>query len=305
MTEETMTEGIADTEPTAPEGAEYWGEEPNTQEVEDPLASLEPLDANLVAPKEEQVTSEPKETDQQRYQYWQSRYDQKASEIDAMSKKLDEYEKIAPIAEYIQDNPDILKGVARSLSGDNPQVPSNEKSADLPKKPERPTKPMNYDPSEAYMDTESDSYKYRVAIDDYRDAMIDYQEKSDNYRIQQMEAREQQVLKQRQDMEAKKAQEDMVGQLVNEYGYSADKAQEFMQFYSSPESITLDNLVALDRFRNSPSQQEVETQQRVQAMQNQQKRMAIPTPTAIKSGETTPNLSDEDMFNLALMNNKR
>ena len=61
MTEETMTEGIAETEPTAPEGAEYWGEEPNTQEVEDPLASLEPLDANLVAPKEEQVTSEPKE----------------------------------------------------------------------------------------------------------------------------------------------------------------------------------------------------------------------------------------------------
>jgi len=78
-----------------------------------------------------------------------------------------------------------------------------------------------------------------------------------------------------------------------------------LNFYSSPDSITLDNLVQLDKFRNSPSQQEVAMKQKVQAMQNQAQRMKVPTPTAIQTGNPEPNFSDDDLFNLGLMSNKR
>ena len=45
--------------------------------------------------------------------------------------------------------------------------------------------------------------------------------------------------------------------------------------------------------------------QKVQAMQNQKQRMQVPTPTAIQSGNAEPNFSDDDLFNLGLMANKR
>ena len=290
----------------SPEGGDYWGAESN-EEVSTPELEAHPdgLVPNQEAPVETQEKPENAGDDQSRYQYWQSRYDQKASEFDNMSKKLAEYEKIAPIAEYIQENPDALKGVARSLSGDTPQVPSQEKSAELPKKPVRPTKPMNYDATEAVMDAESESFKYRQSLDAYRDEMFDYQDKMQIARVEQIKAQEAQVLQQRQAWEAEQANIQMKNQLMNTYGYTDERATEFMQYYQSPESITLDNLVQLDRLRHAPSQQEVATQQKVTAMQNQQKRMQVPTPTAVQNGDATPNYSDEDLFNLGLMANRK
>jgi len=292
------------------QAVQYWGGEPNvedTQQVEAPVEAspeigLEPFE------NENPVQSVPENTEgseQQRYQYWQSRYDQKASEFDTMSQKLAEYEKVAPIAEYIQENPDILKGVAKSLSGDTPQVPSQEKSMELPQKPQRPTKPTNYDATEAYMDTDSASFKYRQQLDEYRDSMIDYQDSVEQNRVQQLKAEQQKIVQERQAYEAQQAQSGMLNQLTSGYGYTPEKAQEFMQYYSSPDSITLENLVQLDRLRNAPSQQEVATQQKVQELQNAKERMKVPTPTAVQTGNAEPQYSDEDLFNLGLMANKR
>tara|TARA_R100001460_G_scaffold23732_6_gene47789 strand:+ start:22701 stop:23645 length:945 start_codon:yes stop_codon:yes gene_type:complete len=292
---------------------DYWGDDTNveaTQQAEAPVET--PQDTGLDAFEHEvanqqvnQETPENADSEQQRYQYWQSRYDQKASEFDAMSQKISEYEKIAPIAEYIQENPAVLKNVARSLSGDNPSVPSQEKSQELLKKPQRPTKPTNYDATEAYMDQDSASFKYRAELDNYRDEMIDYQEKVEEQRIQALRHQEAQIQQRQEEYQQAQAVNGMRNRLINEFGYADDKAEEFLSHYSSPESITLDNLVQLDRLRNSPSQQEVAMKQKVQAMQNQKQRMQVPTPTAIQSGNAEPNFSDDDLFNLGLMANKR
>ena len=198
-----------------------------------------------------------------------------------------------------------MKSVARSLSGDNPSVPSQEKSNEAPQRPQRPTKPNSYDANEAVMDSDSESYKYRMAMDDYREGIVDYQEAMEVSRYNAMKAQEQQVAQQRMAYERQQAEVGMAEQLQNQYGYSPEKASEFMKYYSTPESITLDNLVSLDRLRQAPSQQEVATQQKVQAMQNSQKRMQVPTPTAVQTGQAQPNYSDEDLFNLGLMANNR
>lgn len=296
MTEET-TQDIAEETP-------YWGEETNVEDT--PKVELEPFEDEGETQVAEATTTDNAQGDEQsRFEYWQSRYDKKASEHDALSKRLEEYNNIAPIAEYIQGNPEVLKSVARSLSGDNPSVPSQEKSNEAPQRPQRPTKPNSYDANEAVMDSDSESYKYRVAMDDYREGIVDYQEAMEVSRYNAMKAQEQQVAQQRMAYERQQAEVGMAEQLQNQYGYSPEKASEFMKYYSTPESITLDNLVSLDRLRQAPSQQEVATQQKVQAMQNSQKRMQVPTPTAVQTGQAQPNYSDEDLFNLGLMANNR
>lgn len=298
-------QGVAETPANEAPGTEYWGEEPNAN-VE-PQVELEPFDEALApsAPEEAVKPENAEQNDQNRYQYWQSRYDQKASEFDNMSKKLSEFEKIAPIAEYIQTNPDVLKNVARSLSGDTPSVPSQEKSQELPQKPVRPTKPTNYDASEAYMDAESPSYKYRVELDNYRDGMIDYAEQREAYNIRENEKREAVWQQRQQEAQRNQAMDGMKNQLVNQYGYSPEKAVEFIKHYSSPESLSLENLVNLDRLRNAPSQAEVATKQKAEMMQNQKQRLQVPTPAGIVSGQPEPQLSDSDLFNLGLMANKK
>tara|TARA_R110002074_G_scaffold24853_3_gene73988 strand:+ start:6160 stop:7074 length:915 start_codon:yes stop_codon:yes gene_type:complete len=277
-----------------------------TNDVSEPI-ELEPMEqAHLNNDVVEELPENTEgDTEEKRHQYWQSRYDQKASEFDDMSEKLNDYEKMAPIVEYIQSNPDVLKNVASSLSGDNPQVPSQEKSMELPKKPTRPTKPTNYDATESVMDAESDSYKHRVAMEDFRDGMIDYQEQREIVAMNQLQAKEAEVAERQSQYKAEQSKNTMLGQLTGEYGYTPEKAQSFVEYYSSPDSITLDNLVNLDKFRNSPSQQEVATRQKAQTMASRSEQMKVPTPAGIASGKAEPNYSDEDLFNLSLMTNKR
>jgi hypothetical protein len=292
-------EVIAVEDPSIPEENLMWDDGAETNDVSEPATELEPTE-QVQTPENTEGN-----TDEQRYQYWQSRYDQKASEFDEMSKKLNEFENIAPIAEYIQSNPDVLKNVASSLSGDTPTVPSQEKSMELPQKPTRPTKPTNYDATEAVMDADSDSYKYRVSMEDFRDSMIDYQEQREVVAMEQLKAKETEIAQRQAEYQAEQNKNAMLGQLVNDYGYTPDKAQDFVQYYSSPESITLDNLVNLDKMRSAPSQQEVATRQKAQSMASRSEMAKVPTPAGIASGQAEPEYSEEDLFNMSLMANKR
>ena len=300
-------EQVVDVAETQPETEEFWGDESNVETK--PEVELDAFDDALMQNQPVKPVSgeadAPKSTNDERYEYWQSRYDKKASDFDDMSKKLSDYERLAPIAEYIQENPGVLNNVARSLSGDNQQVPSQDKSDESLKKPTRPTKPVNYDATEAYMDVESDSYKYRASLDDYRDSMIDYQENLEDARMQQAQMRQVEIQKQEEAYKRTQAVDTMRNQLVNTYGYTDGKAQEFIDYYSKPESLSLENLVNLDRIRSSPSQAEVATKQKVETMTRQSERMAVPPPAGIQSGKAEPQFTDEDLFNLGLMNNRK
>ena len=261
--------------------------------------------ANNVA-EEPQVAEQPQETPQEeRYEYWQSKYDQQASEYNRMQEKMKELENVAPIAKHIEENPWILDNVASSLSGNTPKVAGNTESRGLPKKPERPSKPNNYDPSEAYMDPESSSFKYRDSLDNYREDLVSYQENMESYREEQQNKQYEAQQRQQQEAMAVQQQEAMARNLQESYGYTPDRATEFIKYYSSPDSISLENLVALDRLRNAPSSAEVETRQKAEMMKNRQNRVNIPPPASIGGGENQPQYSEEDLFNLGLMQKKK
>tara|TARA_R100000742_G_C4274780_1_gene94916 strand:- start:709 stop:1653 length:945 start_codon:yes stop_codon:yes gene_type:complete len=279
------------------------------EQAPNPVENLEAFDNNLLPSENQneapQDSANAPKGDEGRFEYWQSRYDQKASEFSKLEEQLGQYQKIAPIAEYIQENPNVLQNVARSLSGDTPQVPAQAESEGLPQKPQRPVKPANYDPSEAYMDVESASYKYRQSMDDYRDGIIDYTEQMDTYRVQQAEA-QQQALQQRQaQYQQQRELDNMQNDLVNKYGYEPTKAKEFIQYYSSPDSLSLDNLVRLDKLRSAPSKAEVEQRQRVESMKQNQQKLSVPPPASAGSGYSEPQLTEEDAFNLALLRNRK
>jgi ATPase subunit of ABC transporter with duplicated ATPase domains len=259
----------------------------------------------------EKVASEQPVADQEvqpqenRYEYWQSKYDQKVSEYNQMEQRIKELENVEPIAKHIQENPWVLDNVASSLSGNTPKVAGQSESQGLPKKPERPNKPSNYDPSEAYMDPESASFKYRDSLDNYREELVSYQENMENYRQKEAD-RQYQLQQQKQSEEmAKQQQLAMANNLVNSYGYTPEKASDFIKYYSSPDSVSLENLVALDRLRNAPSTAEVDTRQKAEMMKNRQNRVNIPPPPSVGGGENQPQYSDEDLFNLGLMQKKR
>ena len=256
--------------------------------------------------EEPQVAEQPQETPQEeRYEYWQSKYDQQASEYNRMQEKMKELENVAPIAKHIEANPWILDNVAQSLSGNTPEVAGNTESRGLPKKPERPSKPSNYDPSEAYMDPESSSFKYRDSLDNYREDLVSYQEDMESYREDQQNKQYEAQQRQQQEAMAVQQQEAMARNLQESYGYTPDRATEFIKYYSSPDSISLENLVALDRIRNAPSSAEVETRQKAEMMKNRQNRVNIPPPASIGGGENQPQYSEEDLFNLGLMQKKK
>tara|TARA_R100001510_G_C7644264_1_gene201735 strand:- start:831 stop:1772 length:942 start_codon:yes stop_codon:yes gene_type:complete len=313
MSEQTQN---LDAEATEPNYFDLGGEAPiqesdsgQEQEAPNPVDELESYDENLAPPtfqnlEEVSEESAPKE-DTSRFEYWQSKYDQKASEYNKLQEEMGQYEKVAPIANYIQENPDILKGVAKSLSGDTPSVADTNEQMASPKKPERPAKPVNYDSSEAYMDVDSASYKYREAMDNYRDEMIDYSEQAEQFRLREIEARENQIRQAQQQYEAQKQSDGMRNELMGKYGYTPDKAQEFMQYYSSPESLTLDNLVRLDKMRSAPSQAEVEQRQKAEMMKQKQNTLSTPPPAGVVSAQSEPQINEEDAFNLGLMRNRR
>ena len=313
MSEQTQN---LDAEATEPNYFDLGGEAPiqesdsgQEQEAPNPVNELESYDENLAPPtfqnlEEVSEESAPKE-DTSRFEYWQSKYDQKASEYNKLQEEMGQYEKVAPIANYIQENPDILKGVAKSLSGDTPSVADTNEQMASPKKPERPAKPVNYDSSEAYMDVDSASYKYREAVDNYRDEMIDYSEQAEQFRVREMEARENQIRQAQQQYEAQKQSDGMRNELMGKYGYTPDKAQEFMQYYSSPDSLTLDNLVRLDKMRSAPSQAEVEQRQKAEMMKQKQNTLNTPPPAGVVSAQSEPQINEEDAFNLGLMRNRR
>lgn len=281
----------------------------------DQTDGLEPFDTSLDT-KTGMYMDEPTEVEtppvtpvekpqEERYEYWQSKYDQKASEYNSMEQRIKELENVEPIARHIKDNPWVLDNVAKSLSGDTPVVAGQPESQGLPKKPQRPNKPSNYDPSEAYMDPESVSFKYRDTLDTYREDLVNYQEQKLNYQEQQNARQYEIQQKQQQEAMQKQEQQAMARNLTEQYGYTPEKASEFMKYYSSPDSLSLDNLVALDRIRNAPSTAEVETRQKAEMMKNRQQRVAVPPPASVGGGENQPQYTDEDLFNLALLQNKR
>jgi hypothetical protein len=247
-----------------------------------------------VQPQEQEIEmpteASPKEDDES-FQYWQSQADKRAKELEEVKTRYQDLEDIAPIARYIRENPQVLNSVESSLSANKPQETlRQENSQELAKKPDKPSKPANYDPIEATNDMESDSFKYREAMETYRDDMMDH-----------YEAREQNRISEARNAQDKIAQENYMenvrSQLTNVYGFDTAQSEAFIDDMSRPESLSLENLVTVWKLRNKPTEQQIKSPQKVKQMQAQKEKLSVKQPVGVapSQGQVAKGVEDQLM----------
>lgn len=302
---------------------------PEGEPTADPTTELEPFgeghpraEPTKPAPADQEQESGKQDPtskgDETQFQYWQSQADLRKKDLDAVletfgvqsveefKQKYGDISEMLPIHRYAKQHPELyMQNVEKSLSSGQPasQTQPAQQAGDVQEslqRPKKPTKPSDYDDVEAYGDPESSSYKYRVAIERYHEDLAEYQDRRHNELVSRMD----QEAKRRQDMLIRQNTEY---QLKAAYGFSEEQIPQFMNWVNHlAGSADLGELVSLYRHATAPSEEEAERIRKAKAMKEENKRLETPLPAGVEPGEQAPVLSDEDAFNLGLLeSNKR
>ena len=239
-------------------------------------------DANAVPKQEKQDTD--------RYEYWQSKHDKTQGELNRISQEFEQYKHMmGPVANAIQQNPQILQNLEQQSPSNEPPAEQNSLQA-----PNRPEKPHSYNEVDAYNDPDSDSFKYRLSVDKYRDDMLDYYGKVDQYR------QEQQTLAYEAQRE-QQAQNQAVSYATQTLGWDANKANDAINWLQNPSNVTFETLFKVYEMNHAPSREQMQSQQKVAEYQQREERMKVPQSTAVTSGTSQAPMNDEQLFNQGML----
>ena len=220
--------------------------------------------------------------DQTRFEYWQSQADKAKGELSELRNEVNYYrsqsQNTIPSNEQPQAQPQEQRVQEPSL-----QVPTE------------PDRPVSYNEIDAYSDPDSDSFKYRLDRDKYRDDYMSFLKEKDEVRETQLTQQyEYEMAMERDNMMKTQAQ----SHAVNSYGWQADKADSFVKWASNPDNLTIDNLAKLFELRTNSNPV---VQQRTQEMQNQAQRLAVPRTAVVQTGKAEQPRTDEQVFSDALL----
>ncbi len=198
-----------------------------------------------------------KEDDSQ-FQYWQSQADKTKAEMEALKAQVE---------------------VLTSKSA----KPQQEIKEPTLVKPTKPVKPADYDYSEALADPDSSSASYMQAKESYLEEMSDFIMKKD-------EVRDEQMTKAKEEQFARQQHQETLTELQTKYNYTPQQANDFVSQMSSPESLSLDNLVKLHQMNmgNTPQAEQVSTkaQEKQQLMAQRNQKLSIPKPIGVQQGSS-------------------
>ena len=212
-------------------------------------------------PTEALPSVDPKE-DANQFQYWQSQADKRAAEVDLLKSQMS----------------DLMTKQTQTAS----PAPAEKETVSI-EKPVKPVKPANFDHSEAIADPDSSSARYLAKSTEYMENMTDYTTSLEEQRVESLRKIEEQTKKQAQEAQ-------LVSDLQRNYGYSTEDANDFLVKMTSPESMSLDNLVKLHKINQQPDSSQTITQvndaalQKQANMMQQQSKLSIPKPIGVKAG---------------------
>jgi len=261
------------------ENAALSTEQPNIPMEEVPVENATGVAGSIT---EEQTQQTSPRDDSTRFEYWQSQADKAKGELTALRSEL----------EYYKHNT-VPQDAGQQNSPSNGQAQGHPQGLQEPslKEPSAPERPHSYNEVDAYNDPESDSFKYRMAKESYRDDYLSFLTKKDQIRDQEMQqAYQQQMQKQQLHM----VQQQAHSHAVNNFGWEGQKAAQFVEWSQNPENLTLDNLAKLFELRTNTNPV---VQQKTQEMQNQSQRLAVPRTAAVQTGKAEQPRSDEQLFN--------
>ena len=219
--------------------------------------------------------------DQTRFEYWQSQADKAKGELNGLRNEVDFYRS---------------QGQNTQPSNETPQAyPEQGLQEPSLKVPTEPDKPVSYNEIDAYSDPDSDSFKYRLDKDKYRDNYMSFLKEKDEVRETQMTQQyEYEMAMERDSMMKTQAQ----SHAVNSYGWEANKASDFVKWAANPDNLSIDNLAKLYELRTNPNPV---VQQRTQEMQNQAQRLSVPRTAAVQSGTAENPRSEAQIFSDKLL----
>jgi hypothetical protein len=138
-------------------------------------------------------------------------------------------------------------------------------------------------------DPDSASAKYLTKQSSYLEDMTEYVELSNDYYVSQMN-------KQQETQKAMARDNKVMQDLQVKYNYTPEQANDFMQKMSSPDSLSLDNLVQLHQLKQPNAAQQVtqitpEAQKKAALMNQRQEKLSIPKPIGVQPGASDQSLS--------------
>lgn len=167
-------------------------------------------------------------TQRGRYEHHQKRADELQAKLDEVEKVLAEKSKMDPVVELIKRDKESLEFLERRLKGETQQASTPPV--------EEPQKPRSYNEVEAYSNEESESWKYRIAKEEWRDSQLSQlQNANTEYRQREQEA----VMKQRQEL----AQREQMAKLREEVVSKGVPDTEFEQFVQLMKTASTDDMV--------------------------------------------------------------
>lgn len=255
---------------------------PNQEDIFDEVFNMK-SDDTFNASMDTQVTNEPTVTneplstqpvadaksDPNQFEYWQSQADKRNQEIGAMKQELETMKAQSSTKEKVAETTQVVR-------------------------PVKPAKPTDYNHSEALADPESSSAQYLEQNQSYLELMNDYI-------LERDEVRDTEIANAKQQQQALKQQQSTINNLQAKYGYTPEMASNFMETMSSPQSLSLENLVKLHQLNIGANAQQAnqvspQAQQRQTQMKQRQDKLGIPKPIGVQPGVSvqSPKVSNED-----------
>jgi hypothetical protein len=261
--------GVEDTAP--------FGTPEETNPVAEQVPTQAPIDSIAQTPDNK--------NDERRFEFWQSRASKLENEVDTLRTQQQQ-------------------AMAQPQQAAEPEAPVQE---EFPPAPERPKKPRSFNREEAYADPNSESARYLDDIDEWRDSSDEYNRLRHQYDLAVMQEKidkEAGVRKKaEQQREAKIQQTRQVQEITthvqSQYNMGTEEAQQFVQQMSSPDSLTMDNLVQLWRFQRgqgAPTNAPAPTAPSP-AFEQTQRAQQVPSPMGVLPGSSqTAQGSTEDQI---------
>lgn len=238
-------------------------------------------DAPTDVPSEEPTTqsptpaaADPDDPEGKRFTYWQSKHDK-------LRRQLDEVQWMLPIVEALKSRPDVIAQLSQPTA---PAVAPETTPALT--QPTPPKQPRHYDQAEAYTNPESDSFKYRIEYEEYRDKQLEYATKKAEMTERAMqealqaaaEARQRDAFIQERRME------------LAAHGIVGVEADRCLQWMTNPK-IEMDDLVDLWRIRsgqaplNQQANQPAVRAKAQEAIEARKRPVVVPSLASASSGQ--------------------
>lgn len=240
------------------------------------------------------VTEQPREADPQqeerqlspeeiRIRDWQAKHDRLQSEFDRYRNQAEDANTIWRV---VNSDPALAQRVfstiEESLSGRSSSADEGRAypvAAELPPAPKEPERPTDYSESDALMEPQSSSWRYRLALEDYHRQKLQHDMQQGLQQIQQMVLPLRQTYEEQLRERQRQEQMALVYQQFTQAGLPEEESLGVMN-WAAKYQITPQDIALLYRHHNQQAPVVQQGQRAPETFRAKAERMAFPTPAA-------------------------